>query len=158
MPRKVKILISETFLTPPTDTLRYLMIRNHTCNGSTHYGQCTFGTGWMFTSCHLNSWVQIYIFDPSRNMCMYVHWKVKIISQAHFFPSSMQQYIYLWKWVQSNLGGNVYCRILMFMMGNNTVMLEHAYHRQFLINVEIIKAVSKLAGLCLKMENIFFLL
>ena len=46
----------------------------------------------------------------------------------------------------------------MFMMGNNTVMLEHAYHRQFLINVEIIKAVSKFAGLCLEMENIFFLL
>ena len=44
-------------------------------------------------------------------------------------------------------------------MGNNTVMLEHdAYHRQFLINVEIIKAVSKFAGLCLEMENIFFLL
>ena len=44
-------------------------------------------------------------------------------------------------------------------MGNNTVMLEHdAYYRQFLINVEIIKAVSKFAGLCLEMENIFFLL
>ena len=41
-------------------------------------------------------------------------------------------------------------------MGNNTVMLERAYHRQFLINVEIIKAVSKFAGLCLEMENIFF--
>ena len=90
-------------------------------------------------------------------MCKYVHCSLKSqnhitslffsdINAAAYILMKMGPIISWGKCILSNL--NVY----------DMVMLEHAYHRQFLINVEIIKAGSKFAGLCLEMENIFFLL